>query len=208
MPPCHEIDISCHKLSQSDKFVSKYPSSVAAILKLRFRDHMTPIFHPTPILGPGPQSSWALTWSSTRLAGRFWGTPSRHCEKFLVFTGPQRNFSLILLIIHKNFTSLTHFLSANVRGPISFAVFAQDTAGSRLWHHLIWSINRWWKPADNRVGTGSWPAQNFYPPTVPFAQAKIDWPPSPKKGYSYVYMIKMQMRSFSTNRASLLQGVV
>ena len=42
--PCQEIDISCHKLSQNGDFVSKYPSSAAAILKLRFRDHVTPIF--------------------------------------------------------------------------------------------------------------------------------------------------------------------
>ena len=44
LPPCQEIDISCHKLSHDGDFVSKYPSSAAAILKLRFRDHVTPIF--------------------------------------------------------------------------------------------------------------------------------------------------------------------
>ena len=31
--PCQEIGISCHKLGQNDDFVSKYPSSAAAILK-------------------------------------------------------------------------------------------------------------------------------------------------------------------------------
>ena len=50
LPPCQEIDISCHKLSQNDDFVS---SSVAAILKPRFRDHVTPIFQPTPISDMG-----------------------------------------------------------------------------------------------------------------------------------------------------------
>ena len=50
LPPCHEIDISCHKLNQNDNFVSKYPNSVAAILKLCFRDHVTQIFQLTPIL--------------------------------------------------------------------------------------------------------------------------------------------------------------
>ena len=35
-------------------FVSKYPNSVAAIFKPRFRDHMAPIFQPTPISDPGP----------------------------------------------------------------------------------------------------------------------------------------------------------
>ena len=49
-----EINISCHKLSQNDDFVSKYPSSVAAILKPRFLDHVTPIFQLVPISGPGP----------------------------------------------------------------------------------------------------------------------------------------------------------
>ena len=52
LPPCQEIDISCHKLSQNDNFVSKYRSLVAAILKPRFRDHVTPIFQPTPISDP------------------------------------------------------------------------------------------------------------------------------------------------------------
>ena len=54
LPPCQEIDISCHKLSQNGDFVSKYPSSVAAILKPSFRDHVTPIFQPAPISDPGP----------------------------------------------------------------------------------------------------------------------------------------------------------
>ena len=57
LPPCQEIDISRHKLSQNDNFVSNYPSLVAAVLKPHFRDHMTPIFQPTPIWDPGPQSS-------------------------------------------------------------------------------------------------------------------------------------------------------
>ena len=54
LPRCQEIDISCHKLSQNDNFVSKYPSSVTAILKLCFRDHVTLIFQPTPISDQGP----------------------------------------------------------------------------------------------------------------------------------------------------------
>ena len=54
LPPCQEIDISCHKLSQNGDFVSKYPNLVAAILKLRFRDHVTPIFQQAPISDPGP----------------------------------------------------------------------------------------------------------------------------------------------------------
>ena len=62
LPPYQEIDISCYKLSQNDNFVSKYPSSVATIWKLRFRYHLTPIFQPTPISDPGLQSSWASTW--------------------------------------------------------------------------------------------------------------------------------------------------
>ena len=58
-------------------------------------------------------------------------TPSvrlRHRENFWAFTGPKRDFGLILLIlnmiIHRSFTGPTHLLSANVRGPVSFAVSA------------------------------------------------------------------------------------
>ena len=54
LPPYQEIGISCQKLSQNDDFVSKYYSSVAAILKPNIRDHVTPIFQPTPISDPGP----------------------------------------------------------------------------------------------------------------------------------------------------------
>ena len=60
--PCQEIGILCHKLGQNDDFVSKYLSSAAAILKLRFRDHVTPNFQPVPISDPGPQFGWASTW--------------------------------------------------------------------------------------------------------------------------------------------------
>ena len=55
-----------------------------------------------------------------------WHSAYRHRENFCAFTGPTRDFGLILLIlnmmIHKNFTGPTHFLSANVRGLVSFAV--------------------------------------------------------------------------------------
>ena len=50
----------------------------------------------------------------------------RHCENFWAFTGPRRDFGLILLIsnmiIYRSFTGPTHLLSVNVRGPVSFAV--------------------------------------------------------------------------------------
>ena len=53
---------------------------------------------------------------------------TRHRENFWAFTGPRRDFGLILLIlnmiIHRRFTGPTHLLSANVRGPVSFAVSA------------------------------------------------------------------------------------
>ena len=52
----------------------------------------------------------------------------RHRENFGAFTGPKGDFGLILLIlnmiIHKSFTGPTQFLPVNVRGPVSFAVFA------------------------------------------------------------------------------------
>ena len=61
---------------------------------------------------------------------------SRHCEKFGAFTGPKRDFGLILLIlnmiIHKNYTGPTQFLPVNVPGPVSFAVSAYPLVNSNL----------------------------------------------------------------------------
>ena len=50
----HAKKLIYHVKSQNDDFVSKYPSSVAAILKSCFRDQVTLIFQPTPISDPGP----------------------------------------------------------------------------------------------------------------------------------------------------------
>ena len=53
---------------------------------------------------------------------------NRHRENFWAFTGPKTDFGRILLIlnmiIHRSFTGPTHLLSANVLGPVSFAVSA------------------------------------------------------------------------------------
>ena len=50
----------------------------------------------------------------------------RHCENFWAFSRLRTDFALILLIsnmvVHRSFTGPTHFLSANVRGPVSFVV--------------------------------------------------------------------------------------
>ena len=50
----------------------------------------------------------------------------RHRENFWTFTRPRKDFGLMLLIlnmiIHKGFTGPTHILSADVQGPVSFAV--------------------------------------------------------------------------------------
>ena len=54
LPPCQEIDVSCHKLSQNGDFVSKYPSSAAAILKLRFSGPRDSDFLAGPDFGAGP----------------------------------------------------------------------------------------------------------------------------------------------------------
>ena len=56
----------------------------------------------------------------------FWHRSVRHRENFWDFTRPRRDFCQILpilnMIVHKSFTGPAHFLSANVRGPVSFAV--------------------------------------------------------------------------------------
>ena len=53
-------------------------------------------------------------------------TPYRNCKKFWAFTGPKRNFGLILLIsnmiIHGGFYRPTHTELANVRGLVSYSV--------------------------------------------------------------------------------------
>ena len=67
LPPCQEIDISYHKLSQNDNFVSRYPSSVATILKLLFLGTMWLRFSSRPWfrtrarnpVGPRPDDFWA-----------------------------------------------------------------------------------------------------------------------------------------------------
>ena len=50
----------------------------------------------------------------------------RHHENFRAFTGPRRDFGLILLILnmilHMSFTGPTHLLSANVQRPVSSVV--------------------------------------------------------------------------------------
>ena len=57
---------------------------------------------------------WAFWWHNRRR------------ENIWSFTSPMRDFGLILLILNmimcKSFTGPTHFLSANVRGPVSFGV--------------------------------------------------------------------------------------
>ena len=54
LPPCQKVDISRHKLSQNDNFVSKYPSLVPAILKPLFSGPHDSDFPADPDLGPGP----------------------------------------------------------------------------------------------------------------------------------------------------------
>ena len=69
----------------------------------------------------------SFTWYAAKLDNLF---RSRHCENFWAFTGPRRDFGLILQILnidytHTSFTGATHLLSANVWGPVSFSVSAQ-----------------------------------------------------------------------------------
>ena len=64
----------------------------------------------------------------------------RHRENFGAFTGPRRDFSLILLILNmiipKSFIGPTHFLSANVWGPVSFMVYAVWQLSDRYFLHF------------------------------------------------------------------------
>ena len=56
----------------------------------------------------------------------YWVQQYRHHENFWAFTGPRRDFGLILLtlkmIIHRRFSGPTHLLSANLRGLVILAV--------------------------------------------------------------------------------------
>ena len=88
------------------------------------------------------------------------GVYTRHRENFWVFSGPRRDFGLILLIlnmiIHRSFTGPTHLLSANVRGPVSFAVSATLSflAGCPKSHFLGWYRNflvYWYLKLDNQA---------------------------------------------------------
>ena len=67
----------------------------------------------------------------------------RHRKNVWAFTGPRRDFGLILLIlnmiIHESFTGPTLFFSsANVRGPLSFVV--SENRGLKLMHHSCDSL--------------------------------------------------------------------
>ena len=71
---------------------------------------------------------------SNRTGPTFWKSLSRHCENFWAFTGPRRDFCLILLIlnmiIHRSFIGPTHLLSANIRGRVCSAVSVCHTSHS------------------------------------------------------------------------------
>ena len=79
--PCQEIDISCHKLSQNGDFVSKYPSSAAAILKLvfgttwlRFSSRSRFRARVRNLVGPGPDECHMNRWTSQlRSSGKWLG---------------------------------------------------------------------------------------------------------------------------------------
>ena len=58
--PCQEI-VQYHKLGQNNHFVNKFRSSVATILPLGFRGHVTVKTVLGPNLELGLESSWALT---------------------------------------------------------------------------------------------------------------------------------------------------
>ena len=54
LPPCQEIDISCHKLSQNDNFVSKISEFGCRHLETPFSGPRDPDFPADPNFGSGP----------------------------------------------------------------------------------------------------------------------------------------------------------
>ena len=91
----------------------------------------------------------------------------RHRENCWAFTGPRRDFGLILLIlntiIHRSFTSPTRLLSANVRGPVSFELSANKTLTFSTEYHLLLGsctlINDF-NPRIWLVDESSWPSRH------------------------------------------------
>ena len=88
---------------------------------------------------------------------------TRHRENFWAFTGPKTDFGRILLIlnmiIHRSFTGPTHLLSANVLGPVSFAVSA--------WHRSV-EMRRAKIPLSSILGEFSYIRNGFFTLRVMF----------------------------------------
>ena len=59
--PCQEIDMTCHKLSPNGHFMSKFPSSTAAILPAGFSGPATKNSEPAEIPEATSKSRWAST---------------------------------------------------------------------------------------------------------------------------------------------------
>ena len=78
----------------------------------------------------------------------------RHRANFWAFTGPRRDFGLLLLtlnmIIHQSFTGATHLLSANVRGPVNFAV-------SAMLNCTVWNAIFHTNKVNNNMAVDAWP---------------------------------------------------
>ena len=100
-----------------------------------------------------PWLPWPGPWLSCDLASHdwaviavieLWSCCDRHRENFGAFTGPKGDFGLILwilnMIMHMSFTGPTQFLPVNVRGPVSFAVFAV----TELWPSCDWAVTELW----------------------------------------------------------------
>ena len=86
-----------------------------------------------------PSHDWAVI-----AVIELWSCCDRQRENFGAFTGPKGDFGLILwilnMIMHMSFTGPTQFLPVNVRGPVSFAVFAV----TELWPSCDWAVTELW----------------------------------------------------------------
>ena len=122
-------------LIHSDGLVQERCNSIAKALELRFScTNPFDLFIVSLVLRSVSQMLYVSLPHWGWVTHIFVSVNYRHRENFWAFTRPRIDFGLILLIsnmiIHRSFTGPTHLLSANFRGPVSFAVSELAIIGS------------------------------------------------------------------------------